>query len=75
VADRAAVGADPPRLRRDVAAWFGWLASWALSHGEVEQLLTRQDISLRERTLWRMLYETAARWPRCWRLTSRTWTC
>jgi hypothetical protein len=27
----------------------------ALSHGEVEQLLTRQDISLRERTLWRVL--------------------
>ena len=33
----------------------------ALSQGEVEQLLTREDISLRERTLWRMLYETAAR--------------
>src|SRR5262249_22281813 len=33
----------------------------ARSPGEVEQLLTRQDISLRERTLWRMLYETAAR--------------
>jgi integrase len=33
----------------------------ALSRVEVEQLLTREDISLRERTLWRMLYETAAR--------------
>ncbi len=33
----------------------------ALSCSEVEQLLTREDISLRERTLWRMLYETAAR--------------
>jgi integrase len=33
----------------------------ALSRPEVEQLLTREDISLRERTLWRMLYETAAR--------------
>jgi integrase len=33
----------------------------ALSRAEVEQLLTRDDISLRERTLWRMLYETAAR--------------
>ena len=33
----------------------------ALSHAEVEQLLTREDISLRERMLWRMLYETAAR--------------
>ena len=33
----------------------------ALSRGEVGQLLTRDGISLRERTLWRMLYETAAR--------------
>jgi len=33
----------------------------ALSRAGVEQLLTREDISLRERTLWRMLYETAAR--------------
>jgi integrase len=33
----------------------------ALSRGEVDQLLTRKDISLRERTFWRMLYETAAR--------------
>ena len=35
--------------------------SRALSRAEVDQLLTRKDISLRERTLWRMLYETAAR--------------
>jgi integrase/recombinase XerC/integrase/recombinase XerD len=35
----------------------------ALSRSEVDQLLmlTRKDISLRERTLWRMPYETAAR--------------
>ena len=33
----------------------------ALSVADVEQLLARKDISLRERTLWRMLYETAAR--------------
>ena len=33
----------------------------ALSAADVEQLLGRKDISLRERTLWRMLYETAAR--------------
>jgi len=32
-----------------------------LSHADVEQLRTREDISLRERNLWRMLYETAAR--------------
>jgi integrase/recombinase XerC/integrase/recombinase XerD len=35
--------------------------SRALSRAEVEALLTREDISLREKTLWRMLYETAAR--------------
>ena len=33
----------------------------ALSRGDVEQLLTRDRLALRERTLWRMLYETAAR--------------
>jgi integrase len=35
--------------------------SRALSRAEVERLLTREDIGLRERTLWRLLYETAAR--------------
>jgi integrase len=35
--------------------------SRALSRADVEQLLTREDVSLRERVLWRMLYETAAR--------------
>lgn len=35
--------------------------SRALSRNDVERLLTRQDIPLRERTLWRMLYESAAR--------------
>jgi integrase len=33
----------------------------ALSRAEVEQLLTREGISLRERTFWRMAYEAAAR--------------
>ena len=33
----------------------------ALSRSGVDQLLTGKDISLRERTFWRMLYETAAR--------------
>jgi len=32
----------------------------ALSRAEAEQLLTREDIGLRERTLWRMLYELLA---------------
>jgi len=35
--------------------------SRALSRAEVDALLTRDDIALRERLLWRMLYETAAR--------------
>jgi hypothetical protein len=33
----------------------------ALSIGQVEALLGRSDIGLREKTLWRLLYETAAR--------------
>lgn len=33
----------------------------AMSKAEVEELLTREDISIRERVLWRLLYETAAR--------------
>jgi len=33
----------------------------ALSKADIEALLTRDDIAVRERTLWRLLYETAAR--------------
>ena len=33
----------------------------AIPHAAIERLLHRRDIPLRERTLWRMLYETAAR--------------
>jgi integrase len=35
--------------------------SHALSWADIEQLLTREDIALRDRVLWRMAYETAAR--------------
>ena len=35
--------------------------SRALSRAQVEALLTCEDLPLRERVLWRMLYETAAR--------------
>jgi integrase/recombinase XerC/integrase/recombinase XerD len=35
--------------------------SRALSRADVERLLTRDDIAIRERTLWRLLYESAAR--------------
>ena len=53
------IGADPARLlvRRKARPD----RSRALSRAEVGELLTREDIPLRERTLWRMLYETAAR--------------
>ena len=33
----------------------------ARSRAEIDRLLTRSDIALRERVLWRMLYESAAR--------------
>jgi integrase len=36
-------------------------ATRALPRVRVERLLSRRDIPLREKTLWRMLYETAAR--------------
>jgi integrase len=35
--------------------------SRALSRADVEALLTRDDVGIREKTLWRLLYETAAR--------------
>lgn len=36
-------------------------ATRALPRTRVERLLSRRDVPLREKTLWRMLYETAAR--------------
>jgi site-specific recombinase XerD len=33
----------------------------ALTRGQLEWLFARRDLALRERTLWRLLYETAAR--------------
>jgi site-specific recombinase XerD len=33
----------------------------ALTRGQLERLFARRDLALRERTLWRLLYETAAR--------------
>ncbi len=33
----------------------------ALARDQIEALLSREDLGLRERTLWRLLYETAAR--------------
>jgi integrase/recombinase XerC/integrase/recombinase XerD len=50
---------DPtaPMRRRKVAPD----RSRALSRADAEHLLTRDDFSLRERVLWRLLYESAAR--------------
>jgi site-specific recombinase XerD len=50
---------DPtaPMRRRKVAAD----RSRALTRAAVGQLLTREDIALRDKTLWRMAYESAAR--------------
>ena len=53
------IAADPSRMLRRRRPRPD--RSRALSRGDVEQLLTREDIAIRERTLWRMLYETAAR--------------
>lgn len=53
------VTADPTRmLRRRKPAPD---RDRALSRERVEELLTRDGVSLRDRVLWRMLYETAAR--------------
>ena len=49
--------------------------SRALSRADVEWLLTRKDIAIHERVLWRMLYETAAGRLRCSAWTSRISTC
>jgi integrase len=52
-------GVDPSRsLRRRGRAPD---RTKALSRDQIEALLTREDLGLRERTLWRLLYETAAR--------------
>ena len=45
----------------------------ALPRGVIERQLSRRDVPLREKTLWRMLYETAAR-ARSWPSTSQTST-
>ncbi len=57
--DQGWLAEDPARLlrRRRKAPD----RSRALSRADVERLLTRDDIPIRERTLWRLLYETAAR--------------
>ncbi len=58
-ADQGWTGTDPTaRLRRRKVAPD---RDRALSREQVEALLTREDIPLRDRVLWRMAYETAAR--------------
>jgi integrase len=58
-AEQGWVTADPAgRLRRRKTAPD---RDRALSREQVDELLTRPDVPLRERALWRMLYESAAR--------------
>jgi site-specific recombinase XerD len=48
----------------------------AIPFPELERLWRREDVAVREKALWRLLYETAAGPARPWRSTSRilTWT-
>jgi integrase len=46
----------------------------AVDRATIDRICTRRDIPLRERVLWRMLYETASRASPCSRSTSRTAT-
>jgi hypothetical protein len=39
---------------------MGTLRAEPRARAHVEQMLTHEDIALRKRTLWRMLYETPA---------------
>ncbi len=57
--DQGWIGADPTRLLRRRKPRPD--RDRALSREQVDELLTRESTALRERLLWRMLYETAAR--------------
>ena len=58
-ADQGWITGDPSRMLRRRSPRPD--RTRALSRAQVEHLLSRDDIGLRERVLWRMLYETAAR--------------
>jgi len=53
--------ASPAAAPRRRAAQGEQRRHQALPRARVERLLSRRDVPLREKTLWRMLYETAAR--------------
>ena len=72
-ADQGWITADPSRLLRRRSPRPD--RSRALSRAGVGQLLTREDINLRERVLWRLLYETAARSAEVLAWTWKTSTC
>jgi site-specific recombinase XerD len=40
----------------------------------VDRLIARREVHVREKTLWRMLYETVARAEEILGVTSRSWT-
>jgi integrase len=58
-ADQGWVSADPARMLRRRKPRPD--RDRALSREQAGELLTREDVALRDRVLWRMLYETAAR--------------
>jgi len=53
--------AVPPGAARRRAAQGALRIARALPRARIERLLSRRGVPLRERTFWRMLYETAAR--------------
>jgi integrase len=57
--DQGWIGTDPARRIRRRSRPAD--RTKALARAEVETLLAGKDVAIRERTLWRMLYETAAR--------------
>jgi hypothetical protein len=46
----------------------------AIPLAELERLWRREHVGVREKALWRLLYETAARASEAYRSTSRTWS-
>lgn len=51
------------RLQAAIDAFFSQpgFSQQTLPHAALERLWGRRDVALRDRTLWRLLYETAAR--------------
>ena len=52
---------DEPGARKRLAAWFPLDRPKALTREQIASLWRRDDVALRERAFWRLLYESAAR--------------